>query len=159
MTATLPGKVKSSQLQAQLGPLVACSPVARSPTTTAHDVFMDAERLHDLSHALRGTKLRDYRVVRKIGGTPVLGAAARPGSQDPAFPLSCIAEHESFLVISSTTSRWCAEQRSESACVVARVVTPPHAIAGYTPHGACSYVYEIVLVAGEVKRGGYFYIR
>ena len=46
---------------------------------------MDAERLHDLSHALRGTKLRDYRVVRKIGGTPVLGAAARPGSQDPRF--------------------------------------------------------------------------
>ena len=59
-----------------------------------HVFAMDAERLHDLSHALRGTKLRDYRVVRKIGGTPVLGAAARPGScdlQDPMFPLSCIA--------------------------------------------------------------------
>ena len=118
---------------------------------------MDAERLHDLSHALRGTKLRDYRVVRKIGGTAVLGAAARPGScdlQDPVFPLSCIAEHESFLVHASPApppdAR--AERRPESVRAT-RTVTPPHAIAGYTPHGACSYVYEIVLVTGEAKRG------
>ena len=116
---------------------------------------MDAERLHDLSHALRGTKLRDYRVVRKIGGT-MLGAAARPGSQDPVFPLSCIVEHESFLVHASPApprgpgAR--AERRPERVRA-ARVVTPPHAIAGYTPHGACSYVYEIVLVTGEAKRG------